>query len=57
MKMRSNEYLEELAFLTETAGAEPIKRFVQKLEAPNPRTFIGAGKIEEVASFVEEEQD
>jgi GTPase len=47
-----DEYLEELAFLTETAGAEPIKRFVQKLEAPNPRTFIGAGKIEEVASFV-----
>ena len=48
------EYLEELAFLTETAGAEPVKSFIQKLDTPNPRTFVGAGKIEEIAAFVEE---
>jgi GTP-binding protein HflX len=49
-----NEFLEELAFLTDTAGAVPVKRFVQKLDAPNPKTFVGAGKIEEIAAFVEE---
>ena len=48
------EYLEELAFLTETAGAEPVKRFSQKLETPNPRTFVGSGKIEEIATFIHE---
>ena len=48
------DYLEELAFLTETAGAVPIKRFIQKLDAPNPKTFIGTGKIEEIALFVKE---
>jgi GTPase len=48
------EYLEELAFLTETAGAEPVKSFIQKLDTPNPRTFVGSGKIEEIATFVEE---
>jgi GTP-binding protein HflX len=48
------EYLEELAFLTETAGAEPVKRFIQKLDAPNPKTFVGTGKIEEIAAFIEE---
>jgi GTPase len=48
------EYLEELAFLTETAGAEPVKSFIQKLDTPNPRTFVGSGKIEEIAAFVEE---
>jgi len=49
-----DEYLEELAFLTETAGAEPVKKFTQKLDIPNPRTFVGAGKIEEIAAFIEE---
>lgn len=46
------EYLDELAFLTLTAGAKPLKRFIQKLDLPNPRTFVGTGKIEEIASFV-----
>ncbi|MBI9065819.1 MAG: GTPase HflX [Salinivirgaceae bacterium] len=50
------EYLDELAFLTETAGARPIKRFVQKLDKPNPKTFIGSGKIQEVAAYVEERE-
>jgi GTP-binding protein HflX len=48
------EYLDELAFLTETAGAKPVKRFIQKLDLPNPKTFVGAGKIEEIGAFVGE---
>lgn len=51
-----NEYLDELAFLTETAGAFPLKRFVQKIDSPNPRTYIGSGKIAEIASFVSSEK-
>jgi len=50
----TTEYLDELSFLTKTAGAEPVKRFVQKLEIPDPRTFVGRGKIEEIAMFVRE---
>jgi GTP-binding protein HflX len=49
-----DDFLDELAFLTETAGAEPLKRFVQKMASPNPRTFVGSGKISEIAHFVEE---
>jgi GTPase len=49
-----DDYLNELAFLTETAGAEPLKRFSQKLDSPNPRTFVGSGKISEIAHFVQE---
>lgn len=48
-----DEYLDELEFLAETAGAKTIKRFTQKLEYPNPRTFVGSGKLEEIADFVE----
>ena len=50
---KSKEYLDELAFLAETAGAEPIKRFTQKMAKPNPKTFIGSGKIQEIANFAE----
>jgi GTP-binding protein HflX len=46
------EYLDELAFLTETAGAVPVRNFTQKLESPNPRTFIGTGKLEDIRKFV-----
>ncbi len=49
-----DDYLGELSFLTETAGAEPLKRFIQKLDTPNPRTFVGSGKIEEIALYVKE---
>jgi GTP-binding protein HflX len=49
-----DDYLGELSFLTETAGAVPLKRFIQKLDTPNPRTFVGSGKIEEIALFVHE---
>jgi len=47
------EYLNELAFLAETAGAEPVKQFVQKVSMVNTRTFIGSGKLEEIAQYVE----
>lgn len=50
----TEDYLDELSFLTETAGAEPVKRFIQKLDNANPRTFVGSGKIEEVAQYVRE---
>lgn len=48
----AEEFLDELSFLTETAGAEPSARFLQKLEMPDPRTFVGSGKIQEIAAFV-----
>ncbi len=46
------EYLDELAFLAETAGAVTIKRFTQKLPHPDSRTFVGKGKLEEIAAYV-----
>lgn len=51
-----NEYLDELAFLAETAGAITLKRFTQRVQAPHPRTFIGEGKLEEIRQYVEEKQ-
>ena len=51
---KSTEYLDELEFLGYTAGGEVKKRFVQKMSIPNPKTFIGSGKMEEVRKFVEE---
>ncbi len=50
------EFLDELAFLAETAGGEPIERFVQKVEAANPRTFVGPGKLDEIIAFVKERE-
>ncbi|MBD5291474.1 MAG: GTPase HflX [Bacteroides sp.] len=50
------EYLDELAFLAETAGAEPEARFIQKLDYPNPRTYVGTGKLAELAQYVEEHE-
>lgn len=49
-----SEYLDELEFLTYTAGGEVTKRFVQRMEIPNPKTLIGSGKILEVETFVKE---
>ena len=49
---QSKEYLDELEFLTNTAGGVSVKRFVQKLEKPHPKTFLGAGKLEEVRSYI-----
>ncbi len=50
------EYLNELAFLAETAGGAVIKRFQQKLDKPNPKTFIGSGKIEEIRTVIKENE-
>ena len=47
------EYLDELAFLAETAGATTIKTFMQRLEHPDSRTFVGKGKLEEIRLYVE----
>jgi GTP-binding protein HflX len=50
------EYLDELEFLIFTAGGEVIKRFSQKMEKPNPKTFVGTGKIDEIYQFIKENQ-
>jgi GTP-binding protein HflX len=50
------EHLNELAFLTKTAGAQPGKFFTQNLPQPNPKYFIGSGKVQEVADYVKEEK-
>lgn len=49
---QSREYLDELRFLAETAGAVTDKVFVQRLQIPNPRTFVGTGKLEEIRSYI-----
>ncbi len=51
---QAKEYLDELEFLAETAGVKTLKKFTQKLEYPDPRTYIGKGKLEEVRLYVEE---
>ena len=53
---KANEYLDELAFLADTAGAVTVHRFLQRLDYPNPRTFVGTGKLEEIKLFVEENE-
>ncbi|MBC9794639.1 GTPase HflX [Sinomicrobium weinanense] len=53
---KSNEYLDELEFLSYTAGGEVMKRFTQKIDTPNPKTFIGRGKMDEVAAYVKEHE-
>ncbi len=50
------DYLKELSFLTETAGAIPVKTFMQHLESANPRTFVGSGKLSDIESFVNENE-
>lgn len=51
-----NEYLNELAFLVETAGGTATKRFVQRLSYPNPQTYVGTGKLEEIFQYVKAEE-
>ena len=48
------EYLDELEFLTFTAVGEVVKRFSQKMERPNPKTFLGTGKMDEIIAYVKE---
>lgn len=51
---QANEYLDELAFLADTAGASAVKRFTQKLPHPDSRTFVGKGKLEEIRQYVQQ---
>lgn len=51
---QSKEYLDELEFLTYTAGGQVVKRFVQKMDMPNAKTFIGSGKMKELQEFIKE---
>ena len=53
-EQKSKEYLDELEFLTFTAGGEVVKRFTQKMDMPNPKTFIGSGKMKDVEKFIED---
>ena len=53
---QSKEYLEELQFLVDTAGAETVKIFTQKLQKPDRSTFVGAGRLEDIKAFVTEEE-
>lgn len=54
-KEQVDEYLDELAFLVETAGGVPIKRFIQSLDKPNVRTYVGSGKLDEIRQYVKAE--
>ena len=53
---KTEEYLDELAFLADTAGAETVARFTQKLDYPNPRTYVGTGKLDELRQYVEDNE-
>ncbi len=53
---KAAEYLDELEFLAETAGAVVVDRFTQKLEYPNPRTFVGQGKLAEIREYCEKNE-
>jgi len=55
-EVKSKEYLDELEFLTYTAGGEVLRRFTQKMAMPNPKTFIGSGKMDDVKRYVEEHE-
>lgn len=52
-EVKVTEYLDELEFLTLTAGGKAVQRFTQKLEYPNPKTYIGVGKLEEVKNYID----
>lgn len=54
---KSNEYLAELAFLADTAGANAVRTFTQRLDYPNPRTFVGKGKLDEIRQYIEDDGD
>jgi GTPase len=52
---KAHEYLDELRFLAETAGALSVRTFIQRLQIPNPRTYVGTGKLEEIRNYIKEE--
>ncbi|MDU8884860.1 GTPase HflX [Yeosuana sp. MJ-SS3] len=53
-EVKAKEYMDELEFLTFTAGGEVLKRFTQKMDMPNPKTFIGSGKMQDVQEFIKD---
>ena len=53
---KAKEYIDELAFLADTAGAEVKKHFFQKMDYPNPRTFVGQGKLEEIKAYIDDNE-
>jgi GTP-binding protein HflX len=53
---KAREYLDELAFLADTAGAVTVQTFLQRLDYPNPRTFVGKGKLDEIKQYIEENE-
>jgi GTP-binding protein HflX len=53
---RIDDYLNELAFLVETAGGVAVKRFIQRIDSPDPRTFVGSGKLAEIKSFISQNE-
>ena len=55
-EQKVKEYLDELAFLADTAGVEAVKRFTQKAERANSVTFVGTGKLQEIKAYVEENE-
>lgn len=55
-EMKANEYLDELAFLADTAGAVVVKKFLQRIDQPNRATFVGTGKLQEIAQYVEDNE-
>jgi GTP-binding protein HflX len=54
---KTNEYLDELEFLAETAGAKVIKRYTQRVTGPSSITYIGSGKLQEIRDFIQEKED
>ena len=54
---KTNEYLDELAFLAETAGAVTVKRFTQRMDGPSAVTYLGKGKLEEIRRYIEAEEE
>lgn len=54
---KTNEYLDELEFLAETAGARTVRRFTQKAEGPNITTYVGTGKLQEIRQYIEDEAE
>ena len=54
---KAREYIDELAFLADTAGAHVVKTFFQKMDYPNSRTFVGEGKLMEIREFIKEREE
>ena len=54
---KTTEYLNELEFLADTAGAKVVRRFTQRVNGPSSVTYIGSGKLEEIAAFLKQKED